>query len=176
MVVSASLLVLAGSCDARSSAKGENPHGVVGSVKIGARVPALVLRDHMGRKVRLVDASYRATLLYFYPRDNTPGCTIEAQRIRDQWDDFKKANVRVLGVSTDGQASHAQFASEQHLPFGLLSDERGQLSKPFDVPVRLGFAKRTSFLWDRQGTLRMVFRDVDPATHAAQVLKAAATF
>ena len=142
-------------------------------IEEGSMVPDLKLKDHQGREIELRDKKSRATLLYFYPKDNTPGCTLEAQNIRDRWEDFGKAGIRVLGVSTDGQVSHAKFAGEQNLPFSLIPDEKGELAKAFSVPLRFGFAKRMSFLWDASGRIRRVYPKVEPRRHAQEVLQAA---
>src|SRR5262249_29377537 len=113
-------------------------------------------------------------LVYFYPKDGTPGCTTEACTFRDAWNDFKKAGVQVFGVSAQDQASHAAFAKEEKLDFPLLADPENAWAKAFGVPTLLGLTKRVSFLLDKEGKIAKVYPDVVPAQHAAEVLADAA--
>jgi peroxiredoxin Q/BCP len=110
-------------------------------------------------------------VLYFYPRDATPGCTREACAFRDAWSRFEAANAVVVGVSTDDSESHAEFASEHELPFPLLADTDERIADAYGVAVRLGFAQRMTFLIDPQGRVRHVFESVDPGVHADEVLE-----
>lgn len=113
-------------------------------------------------------------VLYFYLRDATPGCTAEACAFRDAWDRLQARGAIVLGVSTDDIESHRAFAEEHALPFALLADTDEAIARAYGVPVRLGYAKRMTFLIDAQGILRRVFEDVDPAVHVDEVLAALA--
>lgn len=109
-------------------------------------------------------------LLYFYPKDDTPGCTKEACTIRDQFDEFQRLGVTVLGVSADSAESHKDFAEKYHLPFLLLADEAKETIKAYGADGLL-FTKRVSYLIDPQGTITNVYPDVDPASHAGQILE-----
>jgi peroxiredoxin Q/BCP len=140
----------------------------------GARIPDASLPDQAGQQRALASFRGGTLLLYFYPKDGTPGCTREACAFRDVWSRFEAAGVTVVGVSTDDVASHAQFAREHHLPFPLLADEDGKLAAEFGVRTHLGMASRVSFLVDRDGVVRATFGDVDPGVHADEVLAEAA--
>jgi peroxiredoxin Q/BCP len=117
-------------------------------------------------------------LLYFYPKDDTPGCTKEACTLRDAWDDLKREHVVVLGVSADSTTSHAKFADKYHLPFPLLSDEEKVVVKQFGVwKEKSMFGKkymgisRESFLINPKGKIVKHYEKVKPAEHALQVLQ-----
>ena len=117
-------------------------------------------------------------LLYFYPKDDTPGCTKEACAIRDTYAEFKKVKAVVLGVSTDSVTSHAKFAKKFNLPFTLLADEEKKVAKAYGVWGKKKFmgreymgTHRTSFLIDPQGMIAKVYVEVKPEMHAEEVLK-----
>jgi thioredoxin-dependent peroxiredoxin len=110
-------------------------------------------------------------VVYFYPKDGTPGCTTEACAFRDAWDRFKAANVQVLGVSVDDRQSHEIFSNQQKLPFPILADVEQTWVKAFGVPVKIGMASRVTFLIDPDGKVAKVYPDVDPGVHADEVLK-----
>ena len=121
-------------------------------------------------------SAYRGSwlVLYFYPKDDTPGCTREACEFRDGYLEIRGLGARVLGVSLDDTASHAEFAEKYHLPFPLLSDKDGIVARQYGALWSLGpvrFAKRNSFLIDPQGNLAKIYRKVDPATHTGQILQ-----
>ena len=150
------------------------------SVAVGARVPDFALAATGGDKVRLKDLLGGKVVLYFYPRDNTPGCTLEGQQFAALNARFRKAGVTVFGVSRDSLASHEQFRDKMGYPFALLSDEDEKLSKLFDV-IReknmygrkvLGI-ERSTFLIDARGVLRREWRRVKVEGHALEVLAAA---
>ncbi len=116
-------------------------------------------------------------LLYFYPKDDTPGCTIEACTIRDQFQDFKKIGAKVIGISTDSVQSHKKFADAYELPFTLLADENKEVVGEYGVFGEKKFMGRTymgttraSFLIDPKGKVAKVYEKVKPATHAAEVI------
>jgi len=119
---------------------------------------------------RLADKRGQWTVVFFYPRDATPGCTKEACAFRDVWDRYQAAGVNVLGVSGQDQASKAEFAKEHKLTFPLLADTDHKWIAGFGVPTWLGMAQRVSFLINPTGKVAKVYRDVDPGVHAAQVL------
>ena len=107
--------------------------------------------------------------LYFYPKDDTPGCTVQAEGLRDDWPALEKAKAVVLGVSTDDNESHRAFADKYNLPFLLLPDPDQRIARAFGVPLKNGRAKRVTFVIDKQGKIAKVFPKVDPATHADDV-------
>lgn len=141
---------------------------------VGASAPAVKLPDQDGKTVDL--ASYRGqwVALYFYPKNNTPGCTEEAKQFRDHHAALKEKNVAVIGVSIDDVKSHREFAQKLKLPFTLLADTDGAVAKAFGVlhgfgPVK--YAGRETFLIDPGGTIVYHYPDVNSREHAAQVLR-----
>lgn len=146
------------------------PDGGEGPLPVGATPPELSAVDQHGKTRKLSEERGHPTVVYFYPKDGTPGCTKEACAFRDTWDRFQKAGVQVLGVSSDDQKSHEQFAKEEKLPFPILADPDLTWAKAFGVPIRLGMTSRVSFLLDAEGKVKKVYPDVDPALHADQVL------
>lgn len=140
--------------------------------------PDFELPDQNGKVHKMSDYRGRWVLLYFYPRDNTPGCTMEACAIRDVWADFREKGVAVLGVSTDSVSSHKKFESKHSLPFTLLADEQKEVVKAYGVwaPKKLAGreflgTKRTSFLINPEGKIAKVYEKVKPNAHAAEVLR-----
>ena len=113
-------------------------------------------------------------MLYFYPKDGTPGCTREACAFRDSWQRIQASGAVILGVSRDSSSSHRGFAVEHQLPFALLSDENGVIANAYGVHSFLGMNSRVTCLIDRSGRVARVFADVDPAVHANEVLRAIA--
>lgn len=138
----------------------------------GARAPEFHALDQDGRDRRLADERGHAVVLYFYPRDATPGCTREACSFRDVWSRFVEVGAQVLGVSTDDVASHAAFAREHRLPFPLLADPDGSITRLYGVGRTFGLASRVTYVIDRDGVIRRIFPDVDPGVHATEVLDA----
>lgn len=138
------------------------------------RAAAFEAQDQSGETVSLASLSGKPVVLYFYPRDATPGCTAEACAFRDAWERLQAAGAVVLGVSTDSVESHRAFAEEHGLPFSLLADEDGAIAESYGVPVRMGFTARTTFLIDGDGIIRRTFENVDPAVHVDEVLAALA--
>ncbi len=150
------------------------------SVALDAKVPDFTLASTGGEKVRLKDLLGNALVLYFYPRDDTPGCTLEGQQFAALNARFKKAGVTVFGISRDSIASHEKFRSKMGYPFALLSDQDERVCKLFDV-IReknmygrkvLGI-ERSTFLIDAKGVLRREWRKVKVEGHAQEVLEAA---
>ena len=164
------LPLLAGACGAP-----QRPDGGRGLLPVGSPAPEVSAPDQDGRLHRLRDDRGQVVVVYFYPKDSTPGCTREACAFRDAWDRLSRGGVVVFGVSTDDQASHARFAREHRLPFPLLADTDRTWVTAFGVPVRLGMASRVSFLFDKEGRVAKVYPDVDPAVHASRILADAAT-
>ncbi len=147
------------------------PDGGEGLLAVGTDAPNLTAVDQNGKSHRLADEKGHPVIVYFYPKDGTPGCTKEACAFRDAWNKFTAANVQVFGVSEDDSKSHEEFAKEQKLPFPILADPNGEWLRAFGVPSRLGMASRVSFLIDANGKVAKVYPDVDPGVHADEVLK-----
>lgn len=151
------------------------PDGGEGPLPVGSKAPELSAVDQHGKAHKLSEELGHPTVVYFYPKDGTPGCTKEACAFRDTWDRFVQAKVQVLGISSDDQKSHEQFAKEEKLPFPILADPDHTWAKAFGVPIHLGMTSRVSFLLDAEGKVAKIYPDVDPALHADQVLKDAST-
>jgi thioredoxin-dependent peroxiredoxin len=126
---------------------------------VGAPAPDFVLPGPRGRSVSLAELLRGgAVVLYFYPKDQTPGCTVEACGFRDELDSFTEAGAQVVGISRDDETSHARFAAKHKLPFLLLSDTTGETHTRYGVTKKLGFIPdRTTFVIDRDGIVRHVF-------------------
>ncbi len=143
----------------------------------GAPAPEFTLEDQNGKRVSLADfKGHRNVVVYFYPKDDTPGCTKEACLFRDQFEDFTDAGAEVIGISSDSASSHRAFAAKHELPFTLLSDPDGVVRKAFRVPATLGLLPgRVTYVIDKQGVIRLAFNSqLNPARHvreALQVLK-----
>lgn len=137
----------------------------------GADVPALSARAHDGSDVDLANLGGKPTLVYFYPKDGTPGCTTEACAFRDVWKKYEDAGVLIIGVSADSDESHAEFAEEHGLPFPLIADEEGTWARAFGVGATLGMTARDSFLIGPNGPIAKVYPGVDPGVHAEEVLR-----
>ncbi|MEO7033279.1 MAG: peroxiredoxin [Polyangiaceae bacterium] len=137
----------------------------------GADVPDVSALAQDGKTVKLRALKGKPVVVYFYPKDDTPGCTIEAKGIRDQYAELNKLAV-VLGVSTDTSESHKAFADKFNLPFELLDDSSHALVNAFGVPVNSGHAKRVTFVIDGAGKVRKVFPNVNPDGHAAELIEA----
>jgi thioredoxin-dependent peroxiredoxin len=152
----------------------QRPDGGAGLLAAGSAAPDLGGADQGGKLHRIADEHGHPLIVYFYPKDGTPGCTKEACAFRDTWDRFQTAGVQIYGVSADDQKSHEQFAKEQKLPFPILADPGHAWSAAFGVPTKLGMDSRVSFLIDPAGKVAKVYPNVDPAIHADEVLKDAA--
>jgi len=154
----------------------QRPDGGKGVLEVGASAPEVEGVDLSGKRFRLSDSraagAAKPAVVYFYPKDGTPGCTKEACAFRDSWNRFSERGVVVFGVSRDSEASHAKFLKEHELPFPLVADESGAIQAAYGVPSRLGMAGRVTFLVDQSGRIAKVWPDVDPGVHADEVLKA----
>jgi len=131
-------------------------------IQVGDQAPDFTLPSQSGEQVRLYDRlGERVIVLYFYPKDNTSGCTAEACAFRDSYEAFTEAGADVIGVSSDSTDKHASFAGQYKLPFTLVSDKGGQLRKSYGVPAALGLIPgRVTYVIDRQGTVRHVFNSM----------------
>jgi len=138
----------------------------------GQASPAFELCDQNGKLHKLGDYRGRWVVLYFYPKDDTPSCTKEACRFRDDYSALQALDAEILGVSLDGRANHARFAHKYRLPFPLLSDPGGATSRAYGALWSLGpikFARRHSFLIDPYSNLAKIYRRVDADTHSVQI-------
>jgi peroxiredoxin Q/BCP len=149
------------------------------TLKVGDKAPEFSLVASTGETVSLRDLADKKVVLYFYPRDDTPGCTKEACSFRDANAQLKAAGVEVLGVSADGLSSHRQFAEKYGLPFPLLADEEKVVANAYGAwgerQVRgrtVVGVKRMTFLIDEQGTIQKIWPAVTPDDHAQEVLEA----
>jgi peroxiredoxin Q/BCP len=129
----------------------------------------LALPDARGETRRLKDFRGRNVVVYFYPKDDTPGCTVEGKEFRDSFEQFEALDCVIVGVSTDSAERHRAFAEKHALPFVLLADEQGKLAAAFGV-LNGKYANRSTFVLDSDLRVRRAFHDVTPRGHAAQVL------
>src|SRR5438093_6695419 len=144
-------------------------------IGVGDPAPDFALPDRSGRTVRLGDyRGKKAVVLYFYPKDDTPGCTKEACSFRDQYQDFQDAGAEVIGVSSDAEASHEKFAAKYRLPFVLLADRSGAVRTQYGVPATLGLLPgRVTFVIDKQGIVRHVLHSqLRPNRHCEEAIAA----
>lgn len=146
-------------------------------LKEGDSAPDFTLQSDEGRKVSLKDYRGRRVVLYFYPKDGTPGCTREARRFRDLAEDFSRENVVIIGVSRDSVESHKKFKKDNGLAFTLLSDPEAKVIKKYGVwgeknlygKSIMGIV-RTTFLIDEEGKIRKIYKDIKPEEHAEKCL------
>lgn len=146
-------------------------------LKAGEKAPEFELMDNEGNPHKLSDYLGQTIVVYFYPRDNTPGCTKEACSFRDAYADFRKEGVEIIGISPDSEQSHSKFIEKFELPFTLLSDPDHQVCEAFGV---WGLKKmagreyegvyRTTFVIGPDGVIKHVFENVKPADHSQEVL------
>ena len=148
-------------------------------VEEGKPAPDFELTSDAGERVKLSDLRGKPVVLYFYPKDDTPGCTTQACGIRDVYGEFNRRGAVVLGISPDDEASHVKFKEKYELPFTLLADTDHQVSETYDVwKERKNYGKtymgieRSTFLIDSEGNVAKVMRRVKPDTHADDVLAA----
>ncbi|MGI9270159.1 MAG: peroxiredoxin [Woeseiaceae bacterium] len=147
--------------------------GASTELTIGAPAPEFELPDQTGQLHSLEDYRDQWVVLYFYPKDETPGCTTEACEFRDNIFEFKQINAQILGVSFDDVESHKEFADHYELPFPLLADTEGKAAEAYGVKTKrfgMTLAKRQTFLIDPAGHLAKHYESVDPSTHSVQVL------
>lgn len=141
---------------------------------VGDIAPDFTAPNAAGERIRLSDfRGKKDVVIYFYPKDNTPGCTAEACAFRDRYDLITGLDAEVIGISSDSQASHQAFAAQYALPFPLLSDEGGAIRKLFDVPATLGLLPgRVTYVIDKQGVIRHIFTSqINMEAHVAEALK-----
>jgi peroxiredoxin Q/BCP len=144
-------------------------------VEEGKPAPDFELESDTGETVKLSDLRGKPVVLYFYPKDDTPGCTRQACGIRDSWGEFQRAGAEVLGISADSQASHERFKSKYSLPFTLLADPERQLGEPYGVAQEgKSSYERSTFVIDAEGKVARIMRRMNPDRHADEVLAALA--
>lgn len=147
-------------------------------LNVGTKAPAFTLPDKDGNLVSLSDFAGKKVVLYFYPRDNTPGCTRQACAFGEAYEEFKELNTVVIGVSKDSEASHQKFVDKYNLPFVLLSDPERVAIKGYDVwqekksygKVSMGVVRAT-YVIDEQGMIEKVMPKVKPDTNASEILE-----
>lgn len=139
------------------------------ALTIGTAAPNFTTTDDGGKTVSLSDFKGKTVVLYFYPKDDTPGCTKQAQSFRDNYTEYQGKDMVVLGVSRDDEASHQQFKEKYGLPFTLLADKDGSITKAFDVDGG-GYAKRVTYVIDGEGNITHVDANVNTSTHAQDIL------
>jgi len=148
-------------------------------LQVGDKAPAVLGVNQDGKEVKLADFAGKKIVLYFYPKDNTPGCTAQACSLRDNYDDLRKAGYEVIGVSTDNAASHQKFIAKQSLPFQLIADTDKKLSEIFGTwGEKSLYGKqymgtfRTTFIIDEKGIITRIMlpKEVNTKIHASQIL------
>ena len=149
-------------------------------MEIGMKAPEILGIDAEGNEIKLSDYKGRKLVLYFYPKDSTPGCTSEACSLRDNYSELRKAGYEVVGVSSDSQASHQRFAAKNELPFPLISDSSHTLMDTFGVWGEKKMAgrtymgiHRTTFIINEDGIVERIIgpKEIKTKVHASQILK-----
>lgn len=141
--------------------------------KIGQAAPDFNLPDAQSQSHRVTDYAGKWLVLYFYPKDDTPGCTKEACSFRDDLFQLDKLGAKVVGVSVDDSGSHAKFAQKYHLPFPLLADKDGKVADSYGALTNLGIikiAKRYTFLIDPKGNIAKIYLSVDTSRHSQEII------
>ncbi|MEA5535683.1 peroxiredoxin [Crocosphaera sp. XPORK-15E] len=139
------------------------------ALAVGTVAPGFTTIDDEGKTVSLSDYKGKIVVLYFYPKDDTPGCTKEAQSFRDNYQQYQDKDMVVFGVSMDDQTSHKMFKEKYGLPFQLLVDKDGTLTNAYDVSGG-GYSKRVTYIIDGEGKISYVDEKVQTATHAQDIL------
>ncbi|MDP3088320.1 MAG: peroxiredoxin [Methylotenera sp.] len=142
-------------------------------LKIGDDAPSFVLNDAQGKTHYLSDYLDKYLIIYFYPKDNTPGCTKEACNFRDDFSQLEKLNAKIVGISLDDSESHSAFAKQYQLPFPLLTDINGAVSNNYNALYNfyvIKIAKRRTFLINTEGKIVKIYRDIDVSSHSQKVI------
>ena len=167
LVIVAALIVLAALLVARAARAGELP-------EVGKPAPDFNLLDQNGKQHALKDYRGKWLVLYFYPKNDTPGCTQQACAFRDDLNQISELGAQVVGVSVDDSDSHAAFAKKYHLPFPLLADSKGAVAASYGALMNLGFmkvARRYTFLIDPQGNVGKVYLSVETSRHSKEIIE-----
>jgi len=146
------------------------PDGGSGLLPVGAMAPEVVGEASDGKLTRLSAVRGHPAIVYFYPKDGTPGCTKEACAFRDAFTGYQERHVTIFGVSRDSAEIHGEFRKSHQLPFSLVADESGAIAQAYGVSSPVGMSARVTFLIDESGRVARVWPDVDPAVHANEVL------
>ncbi len=139
------------------------------SLSVGTTAPNFSVKDTNGKTINLSDYAGQPVVLYFYPKDDTPGCTKEACSFRDSYAEYQGKAIHVFGVSMDDEVSHKSFTEKFSLPFPLLADTDGAITKAYDVDGG-GYSKRVTYVIDGTGKISQVYTTVKTDTHAADIL------
>jgi len=143
-------------------------------IRVGDLAPDFTLPNQSGQPVTLSDfLGKKAVVLYFYPKDNTPGCTIESCTFRDSYDAFQTNGAEVISISSDSPTSHQQFATKYNLPFTLVSDEGSKIRNAYGVPSTLGLLPgRVTYIIDLEGKVRHIFNSqFNPKAHVSEAMQ-----
>lgn len=143
-------------------------------LKIGDEIPNFKTKDTNGDNFDSKDfLGHKPLVIYFYPKDHTPGCIVEACSFRDQYEDFTALGAEVIGISSDNEASHQSFAQKYKLPFILLSDKAKSIQKLFGVPTKLFglLPGRVTYIIDKNGIIKMIFDSVMPKNHISKAIE-----
>lgn len=143
---------------------------MAGILEAGAKAPDFEAKDQNGKTVRLSTFHGKTVVLYFYPKDDTPGCTVEACNFRDNFSSFRQHGIEVIGVSVDSENSHRKFADKYNLNFTLVSDGSKDIVEKYGVRGDSGSAKRVTYIIKPDGTIGYVYGKVAPKEHAVDVL------
>jgi thioredoxin-dependent peroxiredoxin len=140
------------------------------ALSVGDTAPNFTVKDTTGHTVTLADAAGKQVVMYFYPKDDTPGCTKQACSFRDNYEQYTSKGITVFGVSMDDESSHQAFTAKFDLPFPLLADTDGAIAKAYDVEGG-GYAKRVTYVIGADGKISHVYTTIKTDTHATDVLE-----
>ena len=147
-------------------------------LSVGDKAPVFSLKSGEGKTVKLSDFKGKKVVIYFYPKDNTPGCTKEACGFRDDFAEFRKKGIEILGISPDDPTSHQKFATKFELPFTLLADPEHDVADKYGVWAEKNMygrkfwgIKRTTFIVDEEGKIQEIYKKVNTDTHSKDILK-----
>ena len=167
LAVATAVIIFAALFVARTARAGELP-------EVGQAAPDFSLPDQHGKQHALQDYRGKYLVLYFYPKDDTPGCTQEACAFRDDMNQLTELGAQVIGVSVDDSESHAEFAKKYHLPFPLLADKSGSVASSYGALMNLGIiklARRFTFLIDPQGNISREYLSVETSRHSKEIIE-----
>ena len=145
------------------------PSANSGEIAVGKAPPDFTVKDQDGKEIHLAALKGKPVVIYFYPKDETPGCTKEACAFRDAFTELTKKGAILIGVSGDSDESHRAFIKSHQLPFALVSDPKGELAEKFGVPFHLGYASRQTFVIGADGNVKKLYRSVDVSAHAKEI-------